>query len=502
MALSNDLISQFIKATNDTEKPKTETTVYGTIKYDGKYYVQLDGSDLLTPVQTTTDVEDGERVTVTIKDHTATVTGNLSSPSARTDTVKEIGKQVAEFDTVIADKVSTIQLEAEKARIDELYTTKASVEKLTAVEAEIGTLKASDAEITGTLKAKEAEIEELKTKKLDAESANITFATIDELEANYATIEGLKATNGDIYNLKSTYATIDFANIDDAAITNLTAKQAFVDNLKAKYANIDFSNIEMAAIQTLFNDSGIIKDLVVSEGRITGELVGVTIRGDRITAGTLTADKLVVRGTDGLYYKLNLNPDGTTITGVDPEDLQNGLHGSHIISKSIVAEKIAVNDLVAFGATIGGINIGEGSIYSGTKSSANSNIAGFYLGKDGQMSVGDGTNYIRYIKQNGTSKIEIAANEVCIGAHKKTVEATIDEKVGNINIGSKNLIRRSENLLFTGYYFTGELLITYDNVGDIRFLRGASGFAAADDGLIINTSATVSDDGVGNIIIK
>ena len=91
MALSNDLISQFVKVTKDEVDTKKETTVYGTIvEKDGDKYVKLDGSELLTPITSTTDAENNERVTVMIKDHGATVTGNISSPSARTETVKEI----------------------------------------------------------------------------------------------------------------------------------------------------------------------------------------------------------------------------------------------------------------------------------------------------------------------------------------------------------------------------------------------------------------------------
>ena len=84
MALSNDLISQFVKITNDSsKKSKKESTVYGTIvDYDGAKYIRFDGSDLLTPMTTTAGVNDGDRVTATIKNHEVTVTGNISSPSA------------------------------------------------------------------------------------------------------------------------------------------------------------------------------------------------------------------------------------------------------------------------------------------------------------------------------------------------------------------------------------------------------------------------------------
>lgn len=84
MHLSSDLISQFVNVTNDTAKPVKETVVYGTTVVNSSgTYVKLDGSDILTPVTTVTNVEDGERVTVMIKNHTATITGNITSPSAR-----------------------------------------------------------------------------------------------------------------------------------------------------------------------------------------------------------------------------------------------------------------------------------------------------------------------------------------------------------------------------------------------------------------------------------
>ena len=119
MSLSSDLVSQFAKIVQPEKKEQTETTVYGTVVvYEGATYVKLDGSDLMTPIETTTDVKSGERVTVMVKNHTAIVTGNLSSPAARTGDVKELGNKMSAFDIVIADKVIFEQLEAGIARID------------------------------------------------------------------------------------------------------------------------------------------------------------------------------------------------------------------------------------------------------------------------------------------------------------------------------------------------------------------------------------------------
>ena len=111
-----------------------------------------------------------------------------------------------------------------------------------------------------------------------------------------------------------------------------------------KYANINFSNIGKAAIEYFYSTSGLIKNVVVGDQTITGELVGVTIKGDLIEGNTIVADKLVIKGTDGLYYKLNT--DGIT-TEAEQTDY-NSLNGSVIRAKSVTAEKIAVSDLVAF----------------------------------------------------------------------------------------------------------------------------------------------------------
>ena len=105
MGLSNDLISEFVKITKDQTTVKKESTVYGTtVKYQDKMYVKLDGSDLLTPVVTTADMGDGERVTVMIKDHTATVTGNITSPSASSTVVKQVATDV---DSLISNTTIT-----------------------------------------------------------------------------------------------------------------------------------------------------------------------------------------------------------------------------------------------------------------------------------------------------------------------------------------------------------------------------------------------------------
>ena len=105
-----------------------------------------------------------------------------------------------------------------------------------------------------------------------------------------------------------------------------------------------------------------------------------------------------MKGSDGLYYKLNIEGGATTTEQVSEEDLQNGLSGSIIVAKSITAEKVAVDDLAAFKATIGGFHITKNSIYSGLKESAANTTLGLYLDNEGQIALGDKKNYLKFYK--------------------------------------------------------------------------------------------------------
>ena len=447
MALSHELISQFAKIVKYDKKQSAESTVYGTVVTDGNgnKYVKLDGSDQLTPLtdnerpsadSTTASVNDGERVSVLIKNHTATITGNVSSPSVRSGDFKNLDDQVTDikkFDIVIAERV-----QANEGYIKKLQTDKADVGDLTAANAKITELETKKASVDD-LNAAKAEITDLKATKLDTEVANATYATIKNLDATNANLENLDATYGQFQEL----ATNKFTAID-ADIKKLDTEKLSATTADAKYATIDFSNIGIAAIQKLFTDSGIIGDLVVSEGHITGKLVGVTIIGDLIEGGTVKADKLVVLGEDGLYYKLNTN--GVTTTAEQTE--YNSLNGSVITAKSITAEKVKVDDLVAFDATIGGFNITNSSIYSGAKESVTNTTRGIYLDKNGQISFGDADNYIRYYKaSDGTYKLEISADNISIKSGGSGESTSLDAAIEDIKSDVDSLRNEITTLL-------------------------------------------------------
>lgn len=338
---------------------------------------------------------------------------------------------------IVANALTVDKADIRYAQIEDLDVVKENVEtlvadnatinsKLTANEASINSLVAKDAEIDGKLTAQDASIKKLDAEKLSAEDANLTYATIESLKATDATIANI---SGDYASFKDT--TTETLKAQTADIVDLKANKLSATDADFRYANIDFTNIGKAAMEYFYAQSGLIKDVTVGDQTITGELVGVTIKGDLIEGNTIVADKLVIKGDDGLYYKLNT--DGSTVEKEQTD--YNSLKGSLIQAKSITAEKISVNDLVAFDATIAGFSITDSALYSGAKASATNGTRGIYLGKDGQVSFGDGQNYIMYFKDtDGSWKLAISANSITFssGRNIEDVISSMQDRMDEI----------------------------------------------------------------------
>lgn len=494
MAVSSDIISEFAKVATADETQTNEITYMNgeIVESNGTNYVRFDGSDMLTPIASSlVGVADGNRVTVQIRNHSVTVTGNISDPSANKGTVDDLEGQIAEFGTIVADVVTTDVLEAQIARIDSLVAEDVLIKgELEATNADIVNLEATKATIE-QLNAVQADIDDLDANKLDAEVADL----------KYATIENLDATNADIRNLEADYADFKVVNAGqltaiDAAIDDLQANTITTDYLDAHYADIDFANINQLSIENFFSKSGMIEDLVVGDQTITGKLVGVTIVGDLIEGGTIKADKLVVQGTDGLYYKLNVS--GETVAAEQTE--YNSLNGSIITAQSITADKVKVTDLVAFGATIGGFTITDSELYSGVKESATNATRGVYMSKEGEFAVGDGNNYLKYYHDTATDtyKLDISAGAIKLSASNKDLDQALEEvndKIDNIDVDA-DLEVGVRNLALG----TGETQNTSNQNGYIEYeiSEFGQGLFAPDERFTISFDAmsTLADVGI------
>lgn len=455
MALSKNLISDFVKATTDDKKTAEETTLYGTIvEYNGSKYVRLDGSDMLTPYTATVAAKAGERVRVSVGKHSATVTGNVSSPAARTGDVEELGQKVDTFDAVVANKATIKDLEVERARVDDLVADNVVIKnQLTADSAEIKDLKADNVDIKGKLTARDAEIENLKANKIDTEVVSANYATIKNLEATQASVKELSANKANITDLTVATGRIDKleskdietdkliagkADIADLTaatgrIDNLESKNIETDNLVAKKADIDLANVNNAWINKGILKDGSIGSAAIHEGAVTNAKIAdatieaakiKSINADSIVAGTIKTERLIIAGPDG---------QDSIVKAIN---IANGVSEAKVNGQKIQAASIDVVDLSAFQAKIAQFDMSQNAIYSG-KLAINDPTSGVYISTTG-FGLGDGA-----LTSKKESPIQMYADGIFKLKGKNSslefnpVTDMLDINVSNFRIGSK-----------------------------------------------------------------
>nr|DAK89388.1 MAG TPA: hypothetical protein [Bacteriophage sp.] len=230
--------------------------------------------------------------------------------------------------TVTADKITAIQ-----AEIDEINANNITTDNLSANVAKLGYLTADSAVIKGKLDTSELSTEVAKLGYLTADSAVIKgkldtselsaeVAKLGYLTADSAVIKGKLDTN----QLSTEVAKLGYMTADEADI---------------EYANIKLTNIETANVATLLAKIGLIDRATVVEGHITGFLDSIEVNANKITAGTLVADRILLKGSEkGLLYALN-NLGELTSTTVD------SLDGYVLTDRTINADKIVANSITA-----------------------------------------------------------------------------------------------------------------------------------------------------------
>ena len=363
MDISNDLIKQFVQITRDQSPVKHEATVYGTVvDYEGKMYVQIDGSELLTPVETSTEMASGERVSITIKDHSAVVTGNLSNPSAGSNTVanikgdlNNIGTQIAEFEVIIADKVSTKDFEANNATINNLIAGKASIKDLEVVNADIKNLQAEDAKINNLVAEK---------------------ATIEDLTATNAKVENLEVTKANVTELNTTNANIKDLNADIAKISTLIGGTASIDNVHSIILTSENTTIENALIKDAMIDS--ITAGKISSGSINTNQVNIQSEDGGIVIANSTQQFKDQNGK--IRVQIGKDAQGNFTFCLFSQDGTGILLDETGIKAGAVPDGLIINDMVADNANISGGKLDISSVVTainGNTTTINSSIIKF-----------------------------------------------------------------------------------------------------------------------------
>ena len=397
----------FAEVVEIPETKKDEKYIFGTIKNNGdSSYVTFDGSDFLTPITSAMGYEDGDRVMVMVKSHRAIVVNNMTSPAVTGKYVKE---NYASFDN----------LSATNAQIGYLRANMITTDVLEAKIGEFGYLKANVAELKfasiESLNATNAEITNLKAStitadNLSAEVAKLGYASVKDLEVTTAKIDDLASKTITADNLRTEIAKIGYLTADEADIRYLTVSTA-----NATFLHADMSDMDIAKIQTLFATAGIVSDMTIKDGHITGVLDSVTVNANSITTGTLSVDRLVIRGSEkSLVYELN------NISGALQAKSVDTLNGEILTQRTITADKLVAKSITSNEIKAGTITSDE--IAAGTIKAANINVTDL---------VGNSA-FINSLKSN-------------------TVIVGLQNDINGISVGGRNLVRETGTETSTTY---------------------------------------------------
>lgn len=294
-----------------------------------------------------------------------------------------------------------------------LYTLSTTLQNVRYNSVTTKTLEADSATI-GLLKVEQADVKYATIQSLNATDAKITAldsATIktDELYSKVADLDYIKSDHADIAVIKNTMITTDTLKTEIAKIGYLTTDEAdirylTVSTADTKYLHADMSDMDIAKIQTLFATAGIVSDMTIKDGHITGVLDSVTVNANSITTGTLSVDRLVIRGSEkSLVYELN------NISGALQAKSVDTLNGEILTQRTITADKLVAKSITSNEIKTGTITSDE--IKTGTITAANINMIDL---------VGDSA-FINSLKTN-------------------TVIVGLQNDINGISVGGRNLI--------------------------------------------------------------
>lgn len=149
---------------------------------------------------------------------------------------------------------------------------------------------------------------------------------------------------------------------------SVTASKLAADSVTADKIKAGAITANKIAAKTITADSGIIDNgaigtAQIADGSITSAKI-VSLDADVIKTGTLSAERIVLVGDDGIIYKLNATSSGLSLSELSKEQYKNYINGTVIVAKSITAAQIAAetitaNEILAGTITTKQINVTE-----------------------------------------------------------------------------------------------------------------------------------------------
>ena len=261
MSIDNELLKEFAHITNDSQTKTENTYLRGTIvSNSGSKYVQIDGSSTATPITETVDVEEGDRVLVSIEKHKATIVGNFTFPPSARKEQEALDKSESAQDTA-----NTAQTKAQEASnkadtaIDQSSIASASADEAkqqasdAIAAANTASTNASEAKNLATQASTDASEAKTKAAESQAASANAQ-AEVTKLQNEVKDAQAdadkaladLETQAGEITIIKETYATkVEVGNTKAELETTITTKVGELATTVSKTYSTKTENVEL-----------------------------------------------------------------------------------------------------------------------------------------------------------------------------------------------------------------------------------------------------------------
>jgi len=156
------------------------------------------------------------------------------------------------------------------------------------------------------------------------------------IEAGSITTEKLAAGAVTADKIKAGTITADSGIIANAAIGAAQIKNAAIETAK----------IALGAITQALIAQGAIGTAQIADGSITSAKI-VELSADLIKTGTLSVERLLIVGEDGLIYHINATSAGLTAAQLTQEQYKKYINGTVIVAKSITAAQLAARTITA-----------------------------------------------------------------------------------------------------------------------------------------------------------
>lgn len=264
-----------------------------------------------------------------------------------------------------------------------------------------------------------------KAKIADAsiDNAKIDGAAIGTANIQDGAIVRAKILDGEIVTAKIADLAVTGAKIADLAVTTAKIAQAAITNAQIANAAVDTAQIALGAITAALIAQGAVGTAQIADASITDAKI-VELTANKINAGTLSVERLIIRGNNqSLIYAIN-NMGELVSAQVDTIDgyvlTERTITADKIIAHSITANELAAQTITAneiLAGTITGNEIAAASI-------AGSNIKA-------------GTLTASHVTADFGEALDLSSNQ--------SVVISVEKALEDMSFGGRNYVLNSDS---------------------------------------------------------